>query len=145
MKTIKLNQNDDIPDNFTGIVECPNGTKIWLKKGKYHRLNGPAWEFPDGEKYWYKEGKYHRLDGPAVEYSDGIKNWAIENSFYTTEKLSILINSALFLEKEKGRYNLEWLKFLTEEGIKEFPIIPGMKGYEDFKQVFEKLEGIENK
>jgi hypothetical protein len=44
-----------------------------------------------------------------------------------------------------GQYNLEWLKFLTEEKIQEFPIMPGMKDYEEFKKIFNKLEGIENK
>jgi hypothetical protein len=145
--------------------EFADGTKTWHKEGELHRLNGPAWEFPNGEKCWYKEGKkhrengpaielldgrklwyredkLHRLDGPAIEWSNGAKQWNIENNIYSPKKLSELINSCLFLGKEKGQYDLEWLKFLTENGIEEFPIIPGMKDDEEFKQVFETLEGM---
>jgi hypothetical protein len=51
----------------------------------------------------------------------------------------------LLLGKEEGQYGLEWLRFLTENGIEEFPIIPRMKKYEDFKKIFNKLEEAENK
>jgi hypothetical protein len=191
MKTIKISEKDSISNNFVEIAEYPNGTKIWYKEGKYHRLDGPAFEssdkykvwykegkehredgpaieYPDGTKIWYKEGKFHRLDGPAIELPDGTKKWYkegkrhrlngpaielpdgtkrwyIEDNSYSPKGLSKLINSAFFLEKEKGQYNLEWLKFLTEKGIKEFPIMPEMKEYKDFKKVFKKLEGIGNK
>jgi hypothetical protein len=140
MRTIKINYNEIIPNNFTGIVEYQSGDKLWYKEGKIHRENGPAWEFPDGEKHWYKEDKLHRLDGPACEYPDGIKYWYIENKFYYPNKLSELINSSVYLGKEKGQYNFEWLKFLTENGIEEFPIMPGMKEYVDFEKVFRILE-----
>jgi hypothetical protein len=157
MRTIKINYNEIISENFTVIAKYPkgekewykkgknhrkngsviklsNGTKYWYKEGKLHHLDGPAKEFPDGYKEWYKEGKKHRLDGPAIEYPSGTKEWWIEDNFYSSERLSELINSCLFFGKEKGQYNLEWLKFLTENGIEEFPIIPGMKEYEDFKK-----------
>ena len=50
------------------------GTIRWFNEdGKYHRLNGPAFERIDGYKEYYKEGKKHREDGPAVEYPDGYK------------------------------------------------------------------------
>jgi hypothetical protein len=162
MTILKLKKDKSIPKNFTGIIELENGTKSWYKEGEYHRLNGPAIECSDGEKHWFKEGRYHRLDGPAIEYPDGrkywfkegkihredspaielpdgSKYWYIENILYTPKKLSELINSAFFLGKEKGQYNLEWIKFLTEEGIKEFPIISGMELDIEFKQIFDKL------
>jgi len=125
-------------------VEYPNGTKFWYKEGKRHREDGPAIECSDGTKEWCIEGKYHRLDGPAVEFTDGTKEWWIENQLYSSEKLLKLINSSFFLGKEKGRYNLESLKFLTEKGIEKFPILPGMEEYEDFKRVFEELENKRN-
>jgi hypothetical protein len=180
MKTIKLNYKENIPDNFTGIIEWWNGTKYWYKEGKLHHENnpaieyidgrkewwfegklhredGPAREFPDGTRIWHKEGKLHRLnnpaiewnngnkewyikgkchrlDGPAIEHVDGTKYWYIENNLYSPDKLSYLINSCFFLEKAKGQYNLEWLRFLTENGIEEFPIIPGMNEYKIFKK-----------
>jgi hypothetical protein len=63
---------------------------------------------------------------------------------YLSSDLNHLISDSIFLKKEKGNYNLEWLRFLTEEGIKEFPIIPGMDLEEDFKLLFEKLSNKEN-
>jgi len=163
MKDIKINQNSFATDNFTGIEEWGNGDKFWYKEGKLHRLDGPAIERQNGHKEWYKEGKLHREDGPAVKYTNGTKEWYkedklhridgparkypngtkewwIQDNLYSPEKLLKLINSSLFLGKERGQYNLEWLKFLTEEKIKEFPLIPGMKEYKDFKRGFEELE-----
>jgi hypothetical protein len=168
MKIIKLNFNTPIPDNFTGIVKRNNWNKEWYKKGKLHRLDGPAIEYPNGHKewykegnkhrengpaiecsngtkYWYKEGSIHREDGPAIVYPNGINSWYLERIVYPPIILSELISTSFFLGKEKGQYNLEWLRFLTEEGIKEFPIIPGMKEYKDFKEGFENLKEIENK
>jgi hypothetical protein len=168
MKTIKIKDKNSIPKNFTGIVEYLDGSKEWYKEGKLHRLDGPAiesssgekhWykegnlhkidgpavEYPNGRKEWFKEGKYHCLDGPAIEFLDGTKYWYIEGNFYFPKKLSELIKTSIFFGKEKGQYDLEWLKFLTEKETEEFPIIPGMKEYKDFKKVFEELEGIANK
>lgn len=35
----------DLPKDYTGVgVHLPTGNKIWLKNGKYHRLDGPAFE-----------------------------------------------------------------------------------------------------
>jgi hypothetical protein len=125
-------------------IESPDGKKEWYKEGHRHREDGPAFDHPNGIKYWEKEGLYHRLDGPACEYPDGEKCWYIEGNSFYPEELSELIKTSFFLGKEKGQYNFEWLKFLTEEGIKKFPIMPGMKEYKDFKEVFKKLEIIEN-
>jgi hypothetical protein len=120
-------------------IEYPDGRKFWYKEGNLHRLDGPAIELSDGTKFWYKEGKRHRIAGPAREYSDGTKEWWIEDNFYAPKELLKLINSSFFLGKEKGQYNLEWIKFLTENGIEEFPIIPGMKSDFKFKKNFKKL------
>ena len=122
MKTIIIKDNNSIPSNFTEIVVFPSRTK-----------------------YWYKEGKRHRLDGPACVYPDGTKQWYIENNFYSPERLLKLINTCFYLGKEKGRYNLEWLRFLTENEIEEFPIISGMKEYKSFKGIFNELKAIETK
>jgi hypothetical protein len=145
MKTIKTNYGYYIPNNFTGIAEYPNGYKEWYKEGKLHRENGPAVIHPDGTKFWYKDGRLHRENGPAVELLNGTNYWYIEDNPYSLKVLSKLINSSFFLGKEKGRYSLEWFKFLTKEGIKEFPIIPKMKKYKIFKEIFNKLNKIGNK
>jgi hypothetical protein len=123
MKTIKIDYNDPIPDNFTGIAE-----------------------YPEGEKEWYKEGNLHREDGSAFEIASRVTNlWYLENKLYLPGRLSELIESSLYLGKEKGKYDLEWLRFLTEKEIEEFPIMSGMKENAEFKMLFKKLEEIRNK
>ncbi len=126
MQTIKLSRElgEFIPKNYTGIVEWSNGDKYWYKKGELHRDDGPAVECWNGSKVWYFEGKSHRIDGPAIEYADGTKKWFIEGESFTE-----IVNTRdkIFLGKEKGKYGLEWYKFMTEKGIEEYPIIPGLE------------------
>ena len=128
MKIINLKNNpgEHIPKNFTGIIDYENGTKYWYKEGEYHREDGPAIEFSSGGKQWYFEGKLHRIDGPAVVSTTEFRNhrWYIEGIEY--EK-NVDIVEKVFLGKEKGKYDLEWLRFMTETGIEEFPIIPGLE------------------
>jgi hypothetical protein len=119
MKTIKVQYVSDIPDNFTGIVEFPSGTKEWLFEGKRHRTDGPAIECRDGTNLWYIEGKYLQK--------------------YELFRLTV---RAIYIGKEKGKYDLEWLRFLTDQGIEEFPIIPGMCTDSSFFQVLFKKLGI---
>jgi hypothetical protein len=89
MKTIKVKEYSEIPDNFTGIVE-----------------------YEDGYKEWWNEDKIHRIDGPAIEYSDVGKGWYIEGEEFYATKLSSLIKNSIFLEKKQnGKYNLDWLFF----------------------------------
>ena len=54
------------------------GTKIWYKNGQCHRAGGPAIERADGSKEWYENDRLHRLDGPAIERADGSKEWYID-------------------------------------------------------------------
>ncbi len=127
MKHLKLKDNEKIPKHFTGIVEWASGLKEWFKKGKHHRLDGPAIEWVNGDKQWLKEGKTHRVDGPAIELSGGYKEWWIDNK---SIKKEIDISNKIFLGKENGKYKIEWLKFLTETGIEEYPLVPGMPPYQ---------------
>lgn len=114
MKTIKVKECLDVPDNFTGIVE-----------------------YEDGYKEWWNEDKIHRIDGPAVEYSDGTKGWWVDDIQYAERDLEYFCKNCIFLGKEKGKHGLVWLKFLDEDEIEEFPIIPGMD--------ISELQRIENK
>ena len=105
-KTIKINDWNKIPKNFTGVAE--------------HLISEI--------KYWFKEGNLHREDGPAVEYSNREKYWYVEDICYSIYKLQSLIQTSIYLgKKQNGDYNLDWLRFLTDQGIKEFPIVPGME------------------
>lgn len=136
MEVLKLNWKDPVPNNYTGIVEWNDGVKEWYKDGLLHQENGPAIEWKNEKKEWWVEGKRHRIDGPAIENKNGYKEWYVDNKFYSVFELETYVEKLIFLGKEKGKYGLKWLKFLTEEGIKEFPIIPGMEKDLIFKEVF---------
>jgi hypothetical protein len=82
METLKVKSTSEIPKNYTGVVEYPNGTKQWWAEGKPHREDGPAVEYSDGEKHWYKEGKLHREGGPAIERVNGTKHWYKEDKLH---------------------------------------------------------------
>lgn len=153
METIKISSGAQLPKNFTGIVEYPNNIEVWYKNGsihrkdgpayinknlfgyqlrlncwykngKLHRIDGPAVEHWNGSKHWYVEGKRHRVNGPAFESPDGTKCWYIEGEEY---KKIIKTQDKIFLGKEIGKYGLEWYKFMTEKGIEEYPLIPGLE------------------
>lgn len=116
------------------------GAKYWYKNHSLHRLDGPAIEYKDGSKEWYKEGNRHRIDGPAVEHiknMSGSKEWWIDGNYFTWNLLAQLMKKEIYVGKEKGKYGLEWLKFLTEEnGICEFPIVPEMEKERSFIYLF---------
>ena len=106
MKTIKVNNWSDIPDNYTGKVILSNGDKVWFKNGKCHREDGPAFIYFDGSKYWFKNGKYHREDGPAVISSDGTKEWWINGKRVTAAEVFEQLSAE---EKREACFNLdEW-------------------------------------
>lgn len=112
-----------------------------MKKGKLHREDGPACDFVnEGYKSWFKEGEYHRIDGPAVELQSGSKRWHIDGYIIRAKDLKKFIENMIYLGTEKGKYDLYWLKFLSEtQGIKEFPIISGMEKDKGFKPLLETL------
>jgi len=99
MKTIKVFYFAEIPENFTGIAE-----------------------FPNGDKYWHKEGRYHREDGPAVEFSDKSKLWYLEGKSY----YDINLKNFVVLDYDKGKYGIMWYKLLDKNDIFEYPDIPGL-------------------
>ena len=68
------------------VTVCDNGDRFWYLNGKFHREDGPAFEYANGDKIWYFNGKLHREDGPAVEYSDGSKEWYLNGKGLTEEE-----------------------------------------------------------
>jgi hypothetical protein len=74
------------PKNFTGIVEDTGGDKYWYLNGKWHRVDGPAFECKDGSKVWYLNGERHRVDGPAIEWSGGGKYWCLNGEYMSEEE-----------------------------------------------------------
>ena len=87
-------KSENIPSNFTGMVEWSNGGKVWYKDGELHRLDGPAVEFANGRKEWWKDGKLHRLDGPAYEGVDGTKAWFKDGKYLTESEFNASNNSS---------------------------------------------------
>ena len=73
MKTLKITNWIKIPDDFTGIVEYPDGDKHWFLNGNRHRIDGPAIEYSNGDKSWYFN------TGPKCKYSKGSLNWHLNN------------------------------------------------------------------
>jgi len=63
-----------------------DGDKIWFFRGRWHREDGPAFEYNNGTKAWYNNGKCHREDGPAEEYADGRKHWWLNDKQYTEKE-----------------------------------------------------------
>jgi hypothetical protein len=116
MKTIKIQSLFHVPKNFTGIAEYSNGSKEW----------------------WF-EGQIHRIDGPAIEYANGDKLWYIDDEYCSPTKLKLLIQTFLYFGKEKGKYNLDELRFLTDQGIEEFYIVSGMEEDKEFKSLLDQV------
>lgn len=122
MKTLELKITDFIPKNYTGIVKWEDGLTAWYKEGLLHRTDGPA---------------YIRFDDPS---------WYLDGDYLFFSYLETLIRKSIFLGAEKGKYDLYWLRFFTEDKIKEFPIIPGMKEFYHYNKMFSllrKLHGYE--
>ena len=82
LKVLKLGSNELPPENYTGIVEWPNGAKSWYLKGQLHREDGPAVEYLNGSKAWYLNDQRHREDGPAVEHASGTKFWYLNGQLH---------------------------------------------------------------
>ena len=83
-KVLKISNRKEIPQNYTGIVEYPNGSKCWYLNGEYHRTDGPAIEWSNEIKYWFLNGKRHRTDGPAVQDINGTKEWWTNGKLHRT-------------------------------------------------------------
>lgn len=96
-KTIKVNEWEEIPKNFTGIAEFTDGTKIW-----------------------YKNDLCHREDGPAIEWES--ETYYLEDKIY----LQINLKDYIVLDSYQGNYNLTWYKLLGKDKVIEYPNIPGL-------------------
>ena len=98
MKIIMINNFNEMPANYTGIAQRPEG------------------------KFWFKDDKCHREDGPAIEWTDGSKSWFLEEEQY----LQINLKDFVILGYDKGGCGLMWYKLLDKDRIFEYPDIPGL-------------------
>ena len=90
LDNVLIKESSVLPTNFTGVVEYYDGTKEWRLNGKFHRLDGPAYETPYGHKEWWVKSKLHRIDGPAVEYPNGTIYWIVEGKGVTELECKLL-------------------------------------------------------
>ena len=129
MQIIKVKDWTEVPKDYTGITEYPNGTKKWYLNGELHREDGPAVEWADGSKVWFLNGENHREDGPAVEYTDGDKWWYLNGKFLF--RLLPKSQPFVFLEEFMNKEGEEQIKVLIQTGIETWPILPGLKELAD--------------
>jgi len=58
-----VDATDNIPGNFTGIMRLQDGTEQYMKDGKLHRGDGPAYTDLDGIGEWFFDGRFYG-EGP---------------------------------------------------------------------------------
>ena len=108
-KILKISDLNEIPQNYTGIIEYPNSSKLWFFNGELHRIDGPAVERADGDKAWYLK------DIPVSPLFFEIPDCEKYVDYYMT-----ILQTDL---KEHEEFLLKELKKQVESGIK----INGMK------------------
>jgi len=57
----------------------------YISNGKYHREDGPAFEYSDGYKEWYIHGKLHRENGPAIEHPGGGASYYLNGVYFSEQ------------------------------------------------------------
>jgi hypothetical protein len=99
-------------------VEYLDGSESWYQNGQLHRLDGPAVEYTGGSKYWYQNGLLHRLDGPAIERFNGTKHWWQYGELHRLDGPAIECSDGTREWYFKGQgplHPLEWLKLIIED------------------------------
>jgi hypothetical protein len=133
--TLKVDSHRDVPENFTGIVLWPSGSKQWFKNGQLHRVDGPANEYDYGRKEWWVNGNRHREDGPAVEWEDGTHVWYWNGDCIACDD-ELLLLKGNYIAVERGiptgvmfgELKLTKAKLLTAEGtVFVWDNLPGME------------------
>ncbi len=109
MKTIKVKNWREIPNDYTGIIESISGDFYWFKNGKWHREDGPAKIWSNGYKFWY-------LDDYCV-WSSYLK--AVD-----------FINKIILSKDSHPLYpTVQVWRYIDKNGIQEQIIIPGMEKF----------------
>lgn len=89
-----------------GMIQTPDGTRMWYQNNLYHRADGPAFEQANGHREWYRYDLLHRTDGPAVEYANGNYGWWLLGAEYTFDQW-LQLNPALDNQK-RTLYRLKY-------------------------------------
>jgi hypothetical protein len=94
-------------------------TKRWRnKKGKLHRLDGPAVEWRNGSKEWWVDGFRHRSDGPSIVYTDGHMEWHVIGMRHREDGPAIIYNDGTmewFIIDVHYRKKEEYFDALSDE------------------------------
>ena len=70
--------------------------KIWLKDGKILKMHR---EFTSGSNGWLNaDAKWHREDGPAFEYADGTKRFFLDGIEYDEHGYAVEMNRRNFMK-----------------------------------------------
>lgn len=108
-----------------GPVEIDaEGTKYWIKDGKFHRVGGPAVIDTDGNEEWYLNDELHREDGPAIDFNSR-KEWYLNGQLHRTDGPAMIRpnkDHGWFLHNQKYDDINEWGRaagiFETEEFVR---------------------------
>ena len=105
----------------SATTKCSNDSGYWYKKGKFHRIGGPAIEYPDGHKEWFVDGERHRIDGPAIEYPDGHEEWFLDGKRHRIDGPAIeLANGSKFWFVNGGFHRTDGPAVEDANGSKEY-------------------------
>ena len=66
MDILRLDYSEDLPENYSGIVEYKNIGMCYYLNGLFHREDGPVIIWKDGSKYWFINNK---------EITKEVNNW----------------------------------------------------------------------
>ena len=109
MNIIHLNNWLEIPRDFTGINIWADGSKTWIKNGKRHREDSPAYIENSGYKEWW-------LDGFWV-WNSNIAKLDLTNKFILSKS------------PHPNYPTIQVWKILDSVGIYEQIVIPGMEEF----------------
>jgi len=86
-RAIMATQTERRASKMKKVIEATALGKIYTitmwtnKKGKLHRIWGPAFINSHGRKEWMRNDRPHRWIGPAVVTADGLKEWWVNGKF----------------------------------------------------------------
>ena len=83
------------------------GDEVWVKDGKWHREDGPAFINTHGVEIWYKEGKQHHADGPALVTPGGKYHWFLNDRGYADFEKWLAANDEI-TDKQKVFLKLKY-------------------------------------
>ena len=115
-----------IKENSVYVTKKIGTEEVYLKEGRYHRIDGPAVTQynTQGEfvcEFWYLNGILHRdsLDGPAYTWTNNKGTWIWK---YCEMGRTDLLDCATWVKKENGKYFECLNEYLTKESWSEMNI-----------------------